>query len=142
MPRGRASSPRNRCIVSETSRPEDRDEQGSLFAAALERVGARPRGVIEQREDDDFSTPLSQMLLEIREALAHAKEGSARIRDLVSDLLCLSSTSNGEAVAFDIHPVLESALNLTASEIRRRARLVKRYDEVPGAAELILVDTI
>jgi signal transduction histidine kinase len=71
------------------------------------------------------------MLIEIQEALAHAKEGSARIRDLVIDLLTLSSTPNGKTVAFDLRPVLESALNLTASEIRRRARLVKQYDEVP-----------
>jgi signal transduction histidine kinase len=49
----------------------------------------------------------------------------------VIDLLTLSSTPNGEAVAFDLHPVLESALNLTADEIRRRARLVRQYDEVP-----------
>jgi PAS domain S-box-containing protein len=103
----------------------------SFALGELERVHAPTRQAIEQPESGDSSISLSQMLTEIREALAHAQEGSARIRDLVVDLLTLSSTPNGEAAAFDLHPVLESALNLTASEIRRRARLVKQYDEVP-----------
>jgi PAS domain S-box-containing protein len=103
----------------------------SFALGELERVRAPEREAIEQREDGDLLISLSEMLIEIREALAHAREGSARIRDLVIDLLTLSSTPNGEAIAFDLHPVLESALNLIASEIRRRARLVKQYDEVP-----------
>jgi PAS domain S-box-containing protein len=103
----------------------------SFALGELDRVRAPAGEAIEQREGGDPSISLSRMILEIREALAHAKEGSARIRDLVIDLLTLSSTPNGETVAFDLHPVLESALNLTASEIRRRAGLVKQYDEVP-----------
>ena len=103
----------------------------SFALGEIERVGAPAGEAIEHQEGGDDWISLSRMFLEIREALAHAKEGSARIRDLVIDLLTLSSTPNGRAVAFDLHPVLESALNLTASEIRDRARLVKRYGEVP-----------
>ncbi len=72
MLRVRAPPPRNRRILGETRRPEDRDENDSLSADELARVGAPAHEAIEQRED-------------------------------------------GEAVAFDIHPVLESALNLGAS---------------------------
>jgi PAS domain S-box-containing protein len=75
--------------------------------------------------------PSSPMLLEIRDALAHAKEGSARIRDLVIDLLTFSSGSDEESIAFDLLPALDSAVNLIATEIRRRARLLKHYGEVP-----------
>jgi signal transduction histidine kinase len=103
----------------------------SFVLGELERVRAPEHAASEQREGADSSISLSQMLAEIQEALAHAKEGSARIRNLVIDLLTLSSKPNGEAVAFDLRPVLESALNLTASGIRRRARLVTQYDGVP-----------
>jgi PAS domain S-box-containing protein len=97
----------------------------SFALGELERVSALAG------ESSDSPNPPPHMLLEIREALAHAKEGSARIRDLVMDLLTCSSEPNGEAAAFDLHPVLESALNLTASEIRRRAVLLQQFDEVP-----------
>lgn len=97
----------------------------SFALGELERVSA------PVDEGGKSSAPLSPMLSEIREALVHAKEGSARIRDLVVDLLAFSSGPIVETVVFDLHPVLESALNLTASEIRGRARLVKQYNEVP-----------
>jgi signal transduction histidine kinase len=103
----------------------------SFALEELERVRAPVREATEQREGDDPFVSLSQMLIEIREALFHAREGSARIRDMVIDLLSLSSTPNGETAAFDLHPVLASVVDLTASELRRRARLVKQYDEVP-----------
>jgi two-component system NtrC family sensor kinase len=103
----------------------------SFALGELERVCAPSGEATEERKVADPSIPLPHMFLEIREALAHAKEGSARIRDLVIDLLAFSSGPSAETVVFDLHPVLESALNLTVSEIRRRARLVKQYDEVP-----------
>ena len=103
----------------------------SFALGELERVCAPLGESSEEREVADASIPLPHMLDEIREALAHAKEGSARIRDLVIDLLAFSSGPSAETVVFDLHPVLESALNLTRSEIRHRARLVKEYDEVP-----------
>jgi len=103
----------------------------SFAVGELERVIGPAGDSDELREGGEPSVPPSHVLLEIREALAHAKEGSARIRDLVIDLLTFSSEPNGEKAAFDLHPVLESALNLTASEIQSRARLLKQYDEVP-----------
>jgi PAS domain S-box-containing protein len=103
----------------------------SFALGELERVCVPLGEATEEREVADPSIPLPHMLLEIREALAHAKEGSARIRDLVIDLLAFSSGPSAETVVFDLYPVLASALNLTTSEIRRRARLVKQYDEVP-----------
>jgi PAS domain S-box-containing protein len=97
----------------------------------LERLMTSAEEAARQLEGDQSSGSLSPSLLEIRDALVHAKEGSTRIRDLVIDLLTFSSGSNGESVAFDLHPVLDSALNLTSSEIERRARLTKKYGEVP-----------
>jgi PAS domain S-box-containing protein len=103
----------------------------SFALSELERMSL-PAGEVTPRPDGAESPDsLSPALLEIREALGHAKEGSARIRDLVIDLLTFSSGASGESIAFDVHPVLDSALNLTASEIERRARIVKKYGEVP-----------
>jgi PAS domain S-box-containing protein len=103
----------------------------SFALGELERLGAPAGEATEQRGGSEPWAAVSPMLSEIREALAHAKEGSARIRDLVIDLLAFSDGSDGEAVAFDLPPVLDSALNLMASEIRRRARLSKQYQAVP-----------
>jgi PAS domain S-box-containing protein len=103
----------------------------SFALGELERLGTPAGEATEQHGGSESWAAISPMLSEIREALAHAKEGSARIRDLVIDLLAFSDGSQGEAVAFDVPPVLDSALSLMASEIRRRARLVKQYEQVP-----------
>ena len=69
----------------------------SFALGELERVHAptrRGHRAARRRRSLDLTVPNADP--RSSEALAHAKEGSARIRDLVIDLLSLSSTPNGE----------------------------------------------
>jgi PAS domain S-box-containing protein len=97
----------------------------------LDRLHASPDESTGAADAESRTTELTSMLDELRNALAHAKEGSTRIRDLVADLVTFSSRQERESETLDLHVVVESALNLTRNEIRHRARLVKRFEEVP-----------
>lgn len=67
-------------------------------------------------------------------ALTQAREGALRIRDLVTDLATFSRSAQRPSVALDLVSVLESALSLTANEIRHRARIVKDYGPPPPSS--------
>jgi signal transduction histidine kinase len=64
-------------------------------------------------------------------ALASAREGLARVATIVRDLLDLSAGSGAERWPVDVRSVLESAVNIVMHAIRGRARLVRRYSDVP-----------
>ncbi|HSN92492.1 MAG TPA: ATP-binding protein, partial [Anaeromyxobacteraceae bacterium] len=68
---------------------------------------------------------------EVLRALEDAREGGARVREIVRDLRTFAR-SGGEARArVDVRRTLRSAVNLALAEIRRRARLDLDLAEVP-----------
>lgn len=75
-----------------------------------------------------------EALREAREVLAQAQEGADRIRDIVSDLLTFARKESGSVEPVDCHRVLESVINMTHNEIWPRARLVRRFGEIPLVA--------
>jgi PAS domain S-box-containing protein len=103
----------------------------SFALEELDRLFAPPDESGGAADAESRMSELASMLDELRDALAQASEGSARIRDLVADLVTFSSRQEIESDTLDLHAVVESALNLTRNEIRHRARLVKRFEEVP-----------
>ena len=62
-----------------------------------------------------------------REMLAVACEGTARVRTIVLDLKRFSRQDEALVGPVDVHEVLEYALGIAASELRRRARVVRDY---------------
>jgi len=65
------------------------------------------------------------------EALADAREGADRVRQIVRDLKVFSRSEEERRGPVDVNRVAESALRMAWNEIRHRARLVKDLGEVP-----------
>lgn len=68
---------------------------------------------------------------EMVEMLASAQHGARRIRDLVKGLRAFASVEEDLVEPLPFNALLRTALDLTASEIRGRARLVTELGEVP-----------
>jgi PAS domain S-box-containing protein len=65
------------------------------------------------------------------DALAEAREGAERVRRIVAELRTLSRSDDAARGLVDVRAVLDAAVNLARHEIRHRARVVKRYEDVP-----------
>jgi signal transduction histidine kinase len=71
-------------------------------------------------------------LEELEQALADAREGAGRVKQVVRDLKTFSR--GGDDVRrsrIDLRTVIESSINIAYSEIKYRARLVKDYGATP-----------
>jgi PAS domain S-box-containing protein len=81
------------------------------------------------------------LMAELRRCLEETLTGTERVRGIVGDLRRLSRPSGPEWVAVDLRTALESALRLAGNEIRHRARVVRRWSDVPPVmgSELRLV---
>jgi two-component system cell cycle sensor histidine kinase/response regulator CckA len=63
--------------------------------------------------------------------LEDAREGGARVREIVRDLKTFSRDAGGGRAAVDVRRILRSSANLAMPEIRRRGRLELDLAEVP-----------
>ncbi len=63
-----------------------------------------------------------------------AIEGVSRISRTVKDLGSFTQRRDDALAAVDVHEALEASLRLAASELRKRARVVRSYGVVPYAA--------
>jgi PAS domain S-box-containing protein len=68
---------------------------------------------------------------ELLMALDQAAEGALRVRDVVRDLLAFSRIDQDELEAVDVQLVLESTLRLAMGQIKRKARVIRDYVDVP-----------
>jgi signal transduction histidine kinase len=71
-------------------------------------------------------------LEELSTALAEACVGGDRIKQIVRDLKAFAQPHDESLAVVDVRPVLDSSLKMAAAEIRRRAQLVTRFDEIPA----------
>lgn len=71
-------------------------------------------------------------LEELATALAEACVGGDRIKQIVRDLKAFAQPHDESLAVVDVRPVLDFSLKMAAAEIRRRAQLVTRFDEVPA----------
>ncbi|MFU8804052.1 MAG: ATP-binding protein, partial [Bradymonadaceae bacterium] len=89
---------------------------------------------LAQQEVDALSSQIVQTcphLEEARQALAKAGEGADRVRLIVRDLKQFSRGDDETIRAVDIHEILEQTLTLAQNQVRHRARVVRRFNEVP-----------
>jgi PAS domain S-box-containing protein len=91
----------------------------------------------EAHDAEDSSRKLHELaaraplqLVPMMDALAEAREGSDRVRHIVSDLKTFSRTDE-RVGAVNVHDVIENAINLAQNEIKHRARLIRDYQDVP-----------
>jgi len=69
---------------------------------------------------------------ELAAALAEACVGGDRIKQIVRDLKAFAQPHDESLAVVDVRPVLEFSLKMAGAEIRRRAQLVTRIDDVPA----------
>jgi CheY-like chemotaxis protein/anti-sigma regulatory factor (Ser/Thr protein kinase) len=74
---------------------------------------------------------LAAQIDELRSALTEAQEGTVRIRRIVRDLRIFVRPDEGRPEVFDVRSLLESSISMAWSELRQRARLVRRMEAVP-----------
>ncbi|MBK9515918.1 MAG: response regulator [Anaeromyxobacter sp.] len=68
---------------------------------------------------------------ETEQALLDAMQGAERVRDVVRGLKAFSRPDEEPLAPTDVAEVMRSAVALARNELRHRARLVERYQEVP-----------
>jgi two-component system, NtrC family, sensor kinase len=67
---------------------------------------------------------------ELKELLADAQEAAERVRRIVDGLRTFTRSDDGRRERLELPRLLDAAVELVASELRGRARLVKDYQEV------------
>ena len=75
--------------------------------------------------------PDLEQLEGLRTAMHHAQHGAERVRLIVRDLRTFSRGDDARVELVDVRPVLRSAITVAQGELRHRAQLVIRFDEVP-----------
>lgn len=68
---------------------------------------------------------------EVSDALNDARAGADRVSTIVRDLKVFSRAPDEQTGLVDVRRVLESAVTMARNEIRHRANLERRFDEVP-----------
>jgi two-component system cell cycle sensor histidine kinase/response regulator CckA len=71
-------------------------------------------------------------LLEFRDVLDDSLDGAERVRRIVSDIGSFSRPLDARVVAVDLEYAAERALSVAANEIRHRARVVRKFAEIPA----------
>lgn len=67
----------------------------------------------------------------LEEALAESRQGADRVRQIVRDLKTFARADEEEQGPQNVAQVMDSTLKMAATEIRHRAKLVKRYSDAP-----------
>lgn len=75
--------------------------------------------------------PDAAELTDAHRALADAREGAERMRDLIADLKVFARPDLGRRTVLDLPRVLDSAINMAWPEVHPRARLVRDYGLAP-----------
>ena len=77
------------------------------------------------------SGDMGRSLDEAGEALAEARQGAERVRNIVRDLRVFARGDEEQSGPVALRRVLDSSINIAWNEIRHRARLVKDYGDPP-----------
>lgn len=102
-----------------------------VYAAAVGQPAAAP-GRLEEIETLRRQLDIDFLREDVRALLAETREGINRVRQIVQDLKDISRAgARDEWQQADLHKGLESTLNIVASEIKYKARVVKEYGSLP-----------
>jgi len=79
----------------------------------------------------NLNSDMGRSLDEAGEALAEARQGAERVRNIVRDLRVFARGDDDQSGPVALRRVLDSSVNIAWNEIRHRARLVKDYGDMP-----------
>jgi signal transduction histidine kinase len=99
-----------------------------IIRTDLEIAATPPAGT--SREDDGWAR-LENVVGSLREVLDDAEEATERVRLIVHDLRVLSHPDGERRTAVDVHAVLDSSIRMARNELRNRARVVRKFGNVP-----------
>ena len=104
------------------------EKYATRFETYFERVqaGASREELVALRAE----LKLERDLKNLRQAIAGARDGSERVRDIVNDLRRLSASGTGDAVAFDLVDVARVAANWV--ERGSKANIALRFTGLPS----------
>lgn len=74
---------------------------------------------------------IDYMRADLKNLMAESQEGVQRVRRIVQDLKDFSHVGEVERQHVDLHPGLDSTLNIVMSELRQHADIVKEYGDIP-----------
>ena len=106
----------------------------------LVRVIARYRAFIQEREGaagelglrgEEREMAEQEMLDDILDRVAESMDGARRVRNIVRDLKAFSDADSDRRGPLDLNQVVESAINMAATEIKYRAQLQTELGELP-----------
>ncbi len=98
--------------------------QMTTFASRITRSGGSTGNM-------GSSGDLGHTMDEAGEALAEARQGAERVRNIVRDLRVFARGDEEQSGPVALRRVLDSSINIAWNEIRHRARLVKDYGDTP-----------
>ncbi len=128
------------CFAKDVSQQKEMQAK-LLIADHMTSIGTLAAGVAHEVNNPlaYVSANLEMMAEEVvdeglREMVAEAREGVERIRRIVSDLKSFARPDERKPALIDVRDVLDLCAKIANNEIKHRARLVKRYGEVPRVA--------
>ena len=115
-------------------------------SSILEALAAY-KAVISQIDDEEQSAELSSKLKELNSVLElhdidyvgedsfnsirESLSGAQRVQDIVSDLKDYSRNDNDERIKWDLHEVIEGAINLANIQIKQNIEIVLHFGDIP-----------
>jgi PAS domain S-box-containing protein len=88
------------------------------------------RRLMEERDFDFLKSDIFNLL-------AESKEGLGRVRKIVQDLKSFSHAGKQDWQEVDLHPGLDSTLNIVWNELKYKCKVVKVYGDIPPICCLV-----
>ncbi|NVJ05689.1 PAS domain S-box protein [Myxococcus sp. AM001] len=101
------------------------------LASALESVSRLGAELTWAGERGPSSVAWPATLQDTEALLKEAQEGAMRVRNIVRDLKFISRQDEERREAVDVRQPLDFSINMATSQLRHRARLIKKYESVP-----------
>jgi signal transduction histidine kinase len=115
-----------------------RDYVSSLFRligmqeSALRKMGMSQPGHLQQIEKVRQEIDFDFLAKDLPTLLAESQEGISRVRKIIQDLREFSRAGHAETWAqTDIHPGIDSTINIVWNELKYKVELIKQYGDLP-----------
>ncbi|WP_002637738.1 PAS domain S-box protein [Myxococcus hansupus] len=101
------------------------------LASAMDSVSRLGTELTRAGEHGPRTVPWPATLHDTESLLKEAQEGAMRVRNIVRDLKFISRQDEERREAVDVRQPLDFSINMATSQLRHRARLIKKYEPVP-----------
>lgn len=105
-------------------------EYDAAFQSMLSNGAALPAEAVKAVEMRK-SLEIEYIIKDVQDIVRESLEGSERIKNIVADLREFSQVDSIQAGPLDINKMLDSTINHIPGGLRARARITRRYGQVP-----------